>query len=117
MTKKTATLKVPFHIAEEMTRIVMRPDSGVKKDGVEFDEEVTFDCGARMAIQVCASGNPSEESCWTQGVLFSKEGQELGRTDCGESFLGEYCVEHDGVDFKAFVVVGNPEQKEAADAC
>lgn len=91
------SLLVDECVAVEMERIVQYPDSSVKGDGVEFDEEVVFDNGVRMAIQVCASGNPSEEPCWTQGVLFASDGTELGCTDVGESFMGEYHID-DGDD-------------------
>jgi hypothetical protein len=47
-----------------------------------------------MAIQVIASETPDEEECWTQGVLFNPAGLELGCTDVGESFLGEYQVDN-----------------------
>jgi hypothetical protein len=79
-------------IAVEMERICEFPDSNVKSKGVEFDEEYCFENGMRMAIQVCPSNTPTEESCWTQGVLFTSDGHEVGCTDVGESFLGEYCV-------------------------
>lgn len=85
-------LNVPADQAAEMERICREPDASVEGDGVEFDEEVVFEDGMRMAIQVCASGNPAEESCWTQGVLFDQHGNEAGCTDVGESFLGEYCI-------------------------
>lgn len=85
-------LYVDGFVAVEMERIVQNPDSSVKGDGIEFDKEVVFENGMRMAIQVCSSGNPTEEPCWTQGVLFESDGTELGCTDVGESFLGEYHI-------------------------
>lgn len=90
--KYEQVLLVDGVVAVEMERIVQNPDSSVKGDSVEFDEEVVFENGTRMAIQVCASGNPCEEPCWTQGVLFAPNGTELGCTDVGESFLGEYNI-------------------------
>lgn len=73
-----------------------------QKDAVIFDEEVTFQNGIRMAIQVCNSNDPNE-SAWTQGVLFSPEGHELGCTDVGESFLGEYCIPYENDDYIVIV--------------
>ena len=90
--KNFKELQVEKSIAKEMEKICSRICRDVKKDGVEFDEEVVFEDGNRMAIQVCGPGDPSEETCWTQGVVFDSEGNELGCTDCGESFLGEYSV-------------------------
>lgn len=85
-------LEVDAVTFDEMEKIVDEPHEDVKKDGVEFDEEFIFSNGNRMAIQVCGPGDPSEESCWTQGVVFDPAGNELGCTDVGESFEGEYHV-------------------------
>lgn len=98
-------LHVGKELGEEMERICREPDSSVKGDGVEFDEEVTFPNGNRMAIQVCASGDPEEEPCWTQGVLFGPEGTELGCTDVGESFEGEYHIWHNDDEYVCEVIV------------
>ena len=95
--KYTGKLFVDKVLANEMERICQESDSSVKKDGIEFDEEYKFDNGIRMAIQVCTTSDPSEESCYTQGVLFDKDGNELACTDVGESFLGEYNI-YDGDD-------------------
>ncbi len=80
---------------EEMVRICKAVYSDIKKDGIEFDREVVFENGNRMAIQVCGPGRPDEESCWTQGVLFDHDGNELGCTHCGDSFEGEYWVDYE----------------------
>ena len=97
--KFSETLYVETFISQEMERICQQPDSSIKKDGVEFDEEVEFQDGRRMVIQVCSTTNPSKESCWTQGVLFSKDGYELACTDVGESFLGEYHIYYDECEY------------------
>lgn len=96
-------LSVPKHTADSLEACCQTPHSDVKKYSTEFDEEVEFANGLRMAVQVCGPGDPSEEPCWTQGVLFDKEGNELGTTDCGESFLGEYCVSYNGDDYLCVV--------------
>lgn len=80
------------------------PQQDVGKNEVLFDQEYKFANGYRMAIQCIARGNPAEESCWVQGVLFDSEGNELGTTDVGESFGGEYCVSHDGKDYIVEVI-------------
>ena len=68
------------------------PGICVEKDRAVFDEEVVFDDGMRMAIQVVTTTEPMEEDAWTQGVLFDSVGNECGCTDCGDSFLGEYTI-------------------------
>jgi hypothetical protein len=77
-------------VAEQLTELLNKPSEGVGKGEVVFDEEVLFPNGRRMAIQVVASLDPLKEPCWSQGVLFSSEGEELGHTDVGESILGEF---------------------------
>jgi hypothetical protein len=95
---------VPRKTAVQMEQYCKAPtDDNLPKDGVIFDEEVRFD-GHFMVIQVCTSGDPQTESCWTQGVLFDRAGNECGCTDVGESFLGEYQVDHDGTTYIVEVV-------------
>jgi len=72
------------------------------QDGQEFDREYVFPNGMRMAIQVCYP-NTSDEACWTQGVLFSPDGIEVGCTDVGDSFLGEYLVPYEDDDYEVTV--------------
>lgn len=86
------TLRVPRARLEELERLCSEPDGDIRRDSTVFDEEVVFENGNRMAIQVCASTQPAEEECWTQGVVFGRHGNELGCTDCGEAFAGEYHV-------------------------
>jgi hypothetical protein len=89
----TKELIINGWIARELEDAIRQPNSTLPKDEAIFDEEVVFDDGKRMAIQVVTTTNPGEESCWSQGVLFSQSGQELGCTDVGESLLGEYEVD------------------------
>jgi hypothetical protein len=107
------TLMVPSYIADEMTRIVNEPDSSVKGGGVEYSEDVVFDDRRSMTIQVCSSENPSQESCWTQGVLYDRPQwdvfgfeitPEIACTDVGDSFLGEYHLEYEGDEYIVEVV-------------
>ncbi len=111
MKKLSGKMYVEQHVADEMERICREPDGSVKSDGTEFDKEYVFEDGMRMAVQVCPSNTPAEESCWTQGVLFTHEGAEVGCTDVGESFLGEYCVEYNGVDYEVTVFSVDPIKK------
>lgn len=72
---------------------------GLSKDEPLFDKEVEFPNGCRVVIQVCQPVNNAEEPCWTQGVLYAKEGTELACTEVGESFLGEYYLAHGDLTF------------------
>lgn len=80
-------------IAKEMERFCARPTKeNLGRGEVLFDREIVFEDGCRMAIQVIASETPNKEAAWTQGILFTPEGREIGCTDVGETFLGEYQV-------------------------
>jgi hypothetical protein len=90
--KQYAVLVVKKQLADKLEKFCQEPPSDCGRGEVVYDEEVKFLNGYRMAIQVVASENPDEEECWTQGVVFDSFGNELGCTDVGESFLGEYHV-------------------------
>ena len=79
--------------ATELEDLCNEPAADCGRGEVIFDEEVTFDNGNRMVIQVIAPEDPGTEPCWTQGVLFSPEGCELGCTEVQENFLGDYKVD------------------------
>lgn len=85
-------MRVLRHVFTALEDICERVRGDVRKNGIEFDKEVVFDDGNRMAIQVCGPGDPKSEPCWTQGVMFDADGNELGCTDPGESLAGEYSV-------------------------
>lgn len=80
-----------------------------KSGTVLFDREAVFADGHRMAIQVVSS---PDEPAWTQGVLFDANGAELGCTDVGESFLGEYSVLDGGTRYSVLVGLTASEEVE-----
>jgi hypothetical protein len=91
MSKKQLLLVKPA-IGHKLENWCVHPPSDCGKGEVLFDEEVQFEDGYRMAIQAIASLDPSNEPIWTQGVLFTPEGTEVGCTDVGEGFWEEYQV-------------------------
>jgi hypothetical protein len=107
--KKTLTVKNDE--AEQLEHFCHEAPGSCGRDEPIFDEEVVFDNGKRMAIQVIASTEPDKEPCWTQGVVFDSMGNEMGCTDVGDSFLGEYSV-FDGEDeYVVDVVKASPAVK------
>jgi hypothetical protein len=82
-------------------------DPGHGNGEVYFDKEVTFSNGMRLAVQLIASEYDFIEEhtppAWTQGVLFTPEGCELGCTDVGDSLSGEYVVYHDDDEYTVVV--------------
>lgn len=102
--KKKATLPVDKSEARRLEQYCDQPPGRFADRVIMFDEEVVFDNGMRMAVQVVASSAPDLEPCWTQGVLFDKDGCQMGCTDVSESFLGEYFISAGGVDYVVDVV-------------
>lgn len=96
---------------DEMQAAVEFPSERMPKDSCIFDRVVHFPDGIHMAIQVVSPLRPQEESCWTQGVLFlehpvgrsDKVWHEVGCTDVGDSFDGEYTVEYGGNEYTVVV--------------
>lgn len=84
---------------EKLEQLCRNPDASQPHCTAIFDKEYPFDNGFRMAVQVCTTTQPSEESCWTQGVLFDSAGNELATTDVGESFGGEYHIWYGGDEY------------------
>lgn len=89
------TLTLPAGTIDRLEQLCRGPATDCGSDETVFDHEVTFDDGRRMAIQVVAPNDPAE-SCWTQGVLFEAGGAELGCTEPGDAFAGDYEVCCDG---------------------
>jgi hypothetical protein len=91
---------------KDFERWMDEPPTEAGRGEVLFDREAVFPNGKRMSIQVIASENPDTEPCWTQGVLFDEKGNELGRTDVGDTFYGEYIVFANGITYHVEVVHG-----------
>jgi hypothetical protein len=74
-------------------------------DEVLFDKEYKFDDGVRLALRICSSrafyNDPN--NIWTEGILFSPAGEEIGLTDVGYSVYGEYLFFIDGDEYHAIV--------------
>ena len=97
-------LFVDAQLGDQLEQWCDEPPTDVGRGEVLFDEEVVFDDGTRMAIQAICSEDPTSEPIWTQGVLFSEDGLELGCTDCGESFYGEFEIDK-------YTVIVEPKHK------
>jgi hypothetical protein len=92
MTTYRRVLRVAAARCDDLERFTAEGFVGKTDRGTEFDEEVVFRDGRRMAIQVCRCRG---ESYYAQGVLFDADGNERGCTTCGDGFAGEFEVECD----------------------
>ncbi len=99
--------------AAELARLEATLQDGYEcphKDGYEFDEEVVFDDGVRMAIQVC---RPSERGhpCWSQAVLFDDYGREVACLDTSDTLFTEreVAIEHNAATYRVAIL---PKEEE-----
>jgi hypothetical protein len=113
-TRHRSTLLVGRKLAEILERHCRVPDASLARGIAIFDCEALFDDKHRMVVQVCTSGNPAEESCWAQGILFSPEGWELCSM-VSERFLGEYSISYGERDYVVFVRSLPPEGGQSCD--
>lgn len=90
MTTFREVLGVPWNKANEMATRCLEPADDLEKDTRLFDEEVTFEDGMRMAIQIVSPMEPGKESSWSQAVLYDHDGCEIGFTDVCDNFLGPF---------------------------
>jgi hypothetical protein len=97
------TMALPKATVDKMEALCRTAARGCHRDDVVFGKGVSFDDGNTMEIQVVASGDPEHETCWTQGVLFDADGAEIGCTEPGDTFAGEYCVETDTATYTVVV--------------
>ena len=83
-------------------RYLDEPNEHAPRGAVLFDYMARFPDNSYMAIQVISDSEPDRNAGWCQGVLFDSDGREVGCTEPGDTFLGEYVVG----DYTAFVCVG-----------
>jgi len=103
--KQTRFLDIPptdFDMIEAVMRS-SKPASFVRHDDVVYHRTVMFEGGMQMDIKVVNS----EDGPWTEGVLFCG-GIEVGCTEVGEEFGGEYCVHYQDIEFCTIVRRSEP---------
>lgn len=92
----TETLTIDAEQAAQLQSLIDGPATDCGRDECIFDREAVFSDGRRMAIQAVTTLDAS--GGWTQGVLFSPEGGELGCTEPGDTLAGEYRVDVEDED-------------------
>ena len=100
-------LWVEREIAEEIEELCTKPDihGNSGRGEVLFDEEIEFENGNRIGIQVIADTEPTKFPAWTQAVMWDKDGKELTYSDVGESFLMTYQLEYEGQTYEVEVKI------------
>ena len=86
--KLTTEIKVPSNELQFLQNAVNEPNPDLRRDEVVFENTAKFSDNNWALFQVIASSNPSEESCWTQIVLFDPNGNEIACSDVSENILG-----------------------------
>jgi len=94
--KMLGKITVGLHTASVLERFCRIPPANYYHGEVLFDQEYKFLDGKKMVIQVIAPEDTPEdigdETAWTKGIMFDRDGNELGCTEARESFLGEYVI-------------------------
>jgi hypothetical protein len=99
-------MPVQLHHLATYDHLCKVPAGTAARGEVIFDRESVFDNGYRMAIQVVVPYDTDDEPCWSQGVLFDKDGNELGCTDVGDQLSGDYVVWHGDDRYAVSVIEG-----------
>lgn len=86
---KTAILYVEDELLKELVSLLTQV--GPEMRDVEFDEEVKFEDGFRMAIQLCKGDR--ETTPWTQALLYDENGVEQTFTDVMNHIQGSFELE------------------------
>jgi hypothetical protein len=103
--KHTKTLYVGCLLADCLETRCREPDAnlqlnwGLAKDQLLFDEEVIFDNGRFMTIQVCQPSNNDMESCWVKAMLYIRDGCGPYCSEVGDRFRGDYRLEYGGDEY------------------
>lgn len=105
-TSHRSALVIPVKELREVNKLLRGPATDCGRDETFYEQEICFSDGKRMLVQAIACSEPAEGG-WTQGVLFEPDEtgllHEVGCTDVGESFDGEYTVDHGGVSYTAVI--------------
>ena len=104
MAKYVGKIKISSYVFENIQQLLNAPDSSVGKGEVVFDQSYTFSDGRCMAIQVCASLEPSKEACWSQAILMEDD-YEVACSEPSDVLLGEWCITVDGNDYVVEIIV------------
>jgi hypothetical protein len=106
MKKFKQVLRIDEHTAALMQAACESVDKTLPKTLPAFDEEVIFPDGRRMTIQVCPGDG---EPCWTQGVLYSPEGEELAFTEPQDDLKQPFTIDCDAVEYSVQVITYRAE--------
>lgn len=99
------TIEIPKRELDLVDQLCRGPATDCRRDEVFFEKEAVFQDGMVMLVQAIASSEPREGG-WTQGVLFEPGGgllHEVGCTQVGEAFSGEYSVDYEGTEYSVTV--------------
>ena len=107
MTRQTMMIEVPQKELLRVNGLLRGPAHGCRRDDCFYQVEALFEGGFAMIVQAITAMDTAHGG-WTQGVLFSKGADglmvEVGCTDVGETFDGEYIVFAKGTKYAVSVV-------------
>ena len=96
----STTIKVPANKVEFLSSVMENPCADLGRDDIVWEGYSDFTPKGEWALfQVISSGNPAEESCWSQCVLFDARGNEITTSEVSETLLGAFEFDVDGTRY------------------
>jgi len=99
-----ATIKVPASEVKFLSSVLQNPCADLGRDDIVWEGDCRFPNGEWALYQVISSGNPEEESCWSQCVLLDPKGNEFACSDVSETLLGMFQFDVDGTSYVVNVI-------------
>ena len=77
-----------------------------------YEESVTFENGYTMSIQMCGVKyeDDSDNTAWTQAVLYDENGVEICCTDPCAEFTGRWTLNANDCEFVVYVTVATKDK-------
>lgn len=104
-------LPVPGAILDMWEAMLLCEDIDYEKEGFRpldcvWCQTAKFPDGTEMDVKVCTN-EIEDRDAWSEAVLFTKDGGEIGHTDVCDSLRGEWSVSVFGKDGTEYVYVAN----------
>ena len=92
--------------------IIQLEDACLSEDET-ISNTVIFDDGKQMDIKCCGvQFDPdSDNSAWTEAVLFDENGSELTHSDVSDEYVGEWELEYDGITYVGVIEIASSWEK------
>jgi hypothetical protein len=102
----TTTIKVPADKINFLSSVLQNPCSDLERDDIIWEGDSRFPNEEWALYQVISTLDPEQESCWSQCVLFDKNGHEFACSEVSETLLGTFKFDVKGKTYIVNIVEG-----------